>query len=278
MDQLYNNVSFNCSKIITQQYSTSFSIGIKTLHKSLRNPIYGIYGFVRLADEIVDTFHDQDKERLLHEYRTETFKAIDQQIHLNPVLNAFQSVVRRYDIPNELIESFLDSMEMDLHQTAYDRELFEKYLYGSAEVVGLMCLKVFCDGDDQLYDSLHTYAQSLGAAFQKINFLRDIQSDIEDRGRVYFPGLDFKRFSEKDKANIEREIRLELDHALVGIRKLPKSARTGVYLSYIYYAALFQKIRKLPASQIMRVRVRVHDAVKMRLLAFTYLKSAFYII
>jgi len=169
-------------------------------------------------------------------------------------------------------------MEMDLHQTAYDRELFEKYLYGSAEVVGLMCLKVFCDGDDQLYDSLHTYAQSLGAAFQKINFLRDIQSDIEDRGRVYFPGLDFKRFSEKDKANIEREIRLELDHALVGIRKLPKSARTGVYLSYIYYAALFQKIRKLPASQIMRVRVRVHDAVKMRLLAFTYLKSAFYII
>ncbi|MEL7222050.1 MAG: phytoene/squalene synthase family protein, partial [Bacteroidota bacterium] len=235
MLSLYRQVCLESSKLITKRYSTSFSMGIRAFDKRFRDPVYAIYGFVRFADEIVDTFHDYPKAELLQRFWQDTYKAIEEGISLNPVLQSFQEVVRTYNIERELIDAFLRSMEMDLHDKEYDQESYEEYIYGSAEVVGLMCLRVFCEGNDEQYQSLKASACSLGAAFQKVNFLRDIKSDFDERGRVYFPGVDFSRFTAADKAEIEADIRKDFDHAYEGIVRLPEGARFGVYLAYVYY-------------------------------------------
>ncbi|NJO86904.1 MAG: phytoene/squalene synthase family protein [Lewinella sp.] len=272
MLSLYQDVCRQCARLITQRYSTSFSMGIRVFDPALRMPIYAIYGFVRFADEIVDTFHEKDKANLLARFRAETYLALQEGISLNPVLQAFQEVANQYGIGRELIDPFLDSMEMDLHHTNYKPELYHQYIYGSAEVVGLMCLKVFVAGQESEYARLKDQARSLGAAFQKINFLRDMRSDYYERGRVYFPGIDFTTFSNEDKQRIETEIKADFDHALVGIRELPQAARLGVYLAYVYYTKLFQKIKYSPASQVQEERIRVPDAKKIYLLASTALR------
>ncbi len=267
---LYSTTTFGCSKLITEHYSTSFTLGIKTLDKRFHEPIYGIYGFVRYADEIVDTFHGYDQKYLLSKFKADTYEAIKEKISLNPVLHSFQMVVHQYEIEHELIEAFLYSMEMDLYHSDYSQEGYEKYIYGSAEVVGLMCLRVFCEGDKALYQQLKADAQSLGAAFQKINFLRDIKSDFQERGRTYFPGVDFANFTLADKKKIEADIQADFDAALRGIQGLPKGAKSGVYLAYKYYDRLFDKIKGCPASKIQHERIRVPDFQKIALLAKTY--------
>jgi len=268
---LYTHTALQCSKVITRNYSTSFTLGIQTLHKKFHMPIYAIYGFVRYADEIVDTFHDFDKAQLLARFKMDTYQAIDEKISLNPVLHSFQLVVNQYHIGHDLIEAFLHSMEMDLQGESYNQAGYEEYIYGSAEVVGLMCLRVFCDGDDAEYDRLQPSAKHLGAAFQKVNFLRDIKSDFKERGRIYFPGVDFSNFSQEDKKKIETDIEQDFKAALIGIKQLPPPARAGVYLAYIYYLQLFKKIRKLSASKILSERIRVPDFQKMVLLSKTLL-------
>lgn len=275
MFSLYQNVCRQCSRLITRRYSTSFSLGIRVFDAKLRDPIYGIYGFVRFADEIVDTFHDHDKETLLNRFRQDTYAALEEKISLNPVLQSFQEVCHRYGIGRDLIDPFLDSMALDLEDHLYHPELYDQYIYGSAEVVGLMCLKVFADGDEAEYERLKASARSLGAAFQKINFLRDMKSDYYDRGRVYFPGVDFLSFSQADKEMIEADIKADFDHALTGIRELPHSARLGVYLAYVYYTKLFQKIRNSPATQVQEERIRVPDSRKAVLLASTAFRHRF---
>lgn len=267
---LYTTTTLKSSKLITQHYSTSFTLGIKTLHKKYHYPIYAIYGFVRYADEIVDTFHQHDKKELLDRFRTDTYRAIQEKISLNPVLHSYQLVVNKYNFEKELTDAFLKSMEMDLYENNYDQSGYEEYIYGSAEVVGLMCLRVFCEGDEVLYQKLKPHAKSLGSAFQKVNFLRDIKSDFKDRGRVYFPGVDFTKFTESDKKNIEADIEKDFDHALVGIKMLPVGSRLGVYLAYIYYLQLFKKIRNLPPNRIMEERIRIPDFKKILLLSKTY--------
>ncbi|QJD95504.1 phytoene/squalene synthase family protein [Mucilaginibacter robiniae] len=262
---LYDETCFECSKIITTKYSTSFSKGIMAFDKRFRYPIYAIYGFVRYADEIVDTFHDYDKQKLITDFRTETFIAIRQRISLNPVLQSFQQIVNAYRIEDELIDAFLHSMEMDLDITSYDQAGYHQYIYGSAEVVGLMCLRVFCENNEELYQQLRPMARSLGAAFQKINFLRDVKSDYEDRGRTYFPFVDFNRFTEQDKLQIEADIKKDFDDAFEGIKLLPRGTRLGVYIAYIYYRQLFKKISRTPASIILQKRIRVSDTHKMAL-------------
>ncbi len=275
MMELYSTTCKECSALITKRYSTSFSMGIKAFHKDLRDPIYAIYGFVRFADEIVDTFHEHAKKSLLDRFRTDTYAAIEERISLNPVLHSFQETVHEYQIGRDLIDPFLDSMQMDLFFSKYKDELYKQYIYGSAEVIGLMCLKVFCKGDDASYESLKPYAQSLGSAFQKINFLRDMKSDYDERGRVYFPGIDFKLFDNIQKSQIEEDIKKDFDHAYIGITKLPKGARLGVYLAYVYYTKLFEKIKKAPAQQIMSERIRVPDRKKLYLLCSSTLKHRF---
>lgn len=260
--------------MITNRYSTSFSMGIRAFDKKLRGPIYAIYGFVRFADEIVDTFHDYPKAALLQRFREETYQAIEEKISLNPVLQAFQQTVHEYHIEMELIDAFLDSMEMDLHFNTYESILYQQYIYGSAEVVGLMCLRVFVEGDDALYQKLKAPARSLGAAFQKINFLRDMRSDFDERGRVYFPGVDFTNFTIEDKLQIEADIKRDFDDALVGIAQLPKGARFGVYLAYVYYTKLFQKIRNAPAHRVTKERIRVPDSKKVMLIFSSALRNS----
>ena len=273
--QLYQNSCVECSELITKRYSTSFSLGIRVFDKEFRNPIYSIYGFVRFADEIVDTFHQFDKKELLDDFRKETFKAIVQKISLNPILQAFQQVVNEYEINHQLITDFLDSMEMDLHKSTYESEaIYNKYIYGSAEVVGLMCLQVFTKGDNAFYSKLAPYAKSLGAAFQKINFLRDMNSDLEERGRVYFPGIDLTKFDEFTKQEILKDIQLDFDNALEGIRLLPKGARRGVYLAYVYYLNLYKNIRKASVEKIMEERIRVSDKRKAYLLMNTVVRNS----
>lgn len=272
MKKHFDIVSAKCSKITTQQYSTSFSLGIRFLSVRFRASIYGIYGFVRFADEIVDSFHEYDKAVLLERFRNETYEAIASGISLNPILNSFQHVVNRYHIDKDLINVFLDSMEMDLHKHFYSRKLYEQYILGSAEAVGLMCLKVFCEGNQALYDSLKYPAMKLGSAFQKINFLRDMKADNEELGRTYFPGIDLQNFSLEDKAKIEQEISNELQEALAGIRQLPMSSRRGVYLAYRYYLALFKKIRNVPPQKILSQRVRVRDSHKIGLMFDTLVR------
>lgn len=270
--QLYKQTCLECSKVITQNYSTSFTLGIKTLHKRFHFPIYGIYGFVRVADEIVDTFHNFDKKALLDRLRDDAYQAIEERVSTNPVLHAFQEVVHSYGIEHELIEAFLHSMEMDLYYDKYDSARYDEYIYGSAEVVGLMCLRVFCEGDDELYEKLKEPARSLGSAFQKVNFLRDIKSDFQERGRVYFPGVDFTDFDNDSKLNIESDIARDFEDAYLGILQLPDGARRGVYLAYVYYRRLFQKICQTPASRIMNERIRVPDNQKLALLVKTYFR------
>jgi phytoene synthase len=266
MKTLFDNVSANCSKITTKAYSTSFSIGIRFLHKKMHKPIYGIYGFVRLADEIVDSFHDYDKVFLMSKFRQDTVDAINNRISLNPILNSFQETVLKYDIEWELIDTFLKSMEMDLEQKQHTAESYDQYILGSAEVVGLMCLRVFTEGDKELYDNLKPFAMKLGSAFQKINFLRDIQADYLQLGRTYFPEVNFLKFSVHEKEKIQKEIELEFEEALVGIKKLPLSSRRGVYLAFYYYKKLFYQIKKTPAEKVMEQRIRINDAYKVTLM------------
>jgi len=273
MNSLYQKTCHECSQLITNRYSTSFSMGIRLFTKPLQTPIYAIYGFVRFADEIVDTFHDFNKTELLKKFRADTYEAIEQKISLNPVLQSFQEVVNEYAIERELIDAFLDSMEMDLHFDRYEDSLYKQYIYGSAEVVGLMCLRVFFKNNVQKYDELKNSARSLGSAFQKINFLRDMKSDFDERGRVYFPGVDFLNFTNEDKAMIEADIKADFDHGYEGILKLPESARFGVYLAYVYYINLFQKIKKSTASMVKEERIRVNDGKKMYLLFSSALKN-----
>lgn len=266
MFDLYREVCIESSRMITKRYSTSFSMGIRAFDKRFRDPIYAIYGFVRFADEIVDTFHDYPKAELLARFWQDTYRAIDEGISLNPVLQSFQEVVRKYHIERDLIDAFLRSMEMDLHENTYDQHSYEEYIYGSAEVVGLMCLRVFCEGDKERYEKLKAPARSLGAAFQKVNFLRDLKSDFDDRGRIYFPGVDFTNFTPADKRAIEADIRADFDHAYQGIKRLPEGARFGVYLAYVYYLKLLQKIKSSPADRVAEERIRVNDGRKMMLL------------
>lgn len=268
--KLYQDTAIECSKLITNRYSTSFSLGIKTLDKKFHDPIYAVYGFVRYADEIVDTFHDYDKRSLLKKFEADTYAAIEEGISLNPILHSFQKIVNKYGIERELIASFLKSMEMDLDENAYNQVGYEEYIYGSAEVVGLMCLRVFCEGDNEQYDYLKASAQSLGKAFQKVNFLRDMKSDYDDRGRVYFPGVDFGEFNSNAKLAIEADIQKDFDHAYTGIVQLPEGAKRGVYLAYKYYLRLFKKITKLPAAKILNERIRVPDNQKFAILVKTY--------
>lgn len=272
MMEQYHKICLECSSLITRRYSTSFSLGIRVFSPKYRNPVYAIYGFVRFADEIVDTFHDYPKADLLQRFRQDTYRAIAERISLNPVLHAFQETVHQYSIEMELIDAFLDSMEMDLHFHTYGDHLYKQYIYGSAEVVGLMCLRVFCEGDDAAYQRLKAPARSLGSAFQKINFLRDMASDYKDRGRVYFPGVDFTQFTEVDKMQIEADIKQDFDDAFLGIKQLPKGVRLGVYLAYTYYIKLFQKIRRSPACRVKEERIRVADSRKVALLLSSAVK------
>lgn len=278
MMDLYNDVCFQLSKRVTWNYSTSFTLGIRTLHKDLHAPIYAIYGFVRLADEIVDTFHEHNKEELLTRFREDTRLAIEQGIAINPVLQSFQLVVHRYNIDQDLIEAFFKSMEMDLYNHAYNANGYNEYIYGSAEVVGLMCLKVFCDGNENDYQKLREPARKLGAAFQKVNFLRDMKSDFNDRGRVYFPGVDFNFFTDHVKKSIEEEIENDFREALDGIKQLPSKAKFGVYVAYIYYQALLRKIKNVPATTIQHARVRVPNKEKVVLLFASWFRFRFNII
>jgi len=275
MISLYSRTCAECSKLITNNYSTSFSLGIRVFSSELRSPIYSIYGFVRFADEIVDTFHDKDKKTLLEEFKNETFKALERKVSFNPVLHTFQEVVHKYNIDFKHIEAFLKSMEMDLYDIEYDDDTLKEYIYGSAEVIGLMCLKVFCNGDETQYKSLEAYAKSLGSAFQKINFLRDMKSDFEERGRVYFPDIDLTNFSQEDKSRIEDDIQKEFDHALIGIQKLPRGAKLGVYIAYRYFISLFYKIKEAEASCILTKRIRINNGKKMYLLTSSAFKNKF---
>lgn len=272
MKSTFDHVSLACSRLTTKTYSTSFSYAVLFLSRKFRAPIYSIYGFVRLADEIVDSFHDFDKKQLLEEFRAETFKAIGQGISLNPILNSFQDVVRRYSIDHRLIHTFLDSMEMDLHSSEHDRESLDRYVLGSAEMVGLMCLKVFCNGDEKVYEELKAPAMSLGSAFQKVNFLRDLKADYKELNRSYFPGVEPSRFREDQKLEIERKIEEEFRAALPGIRELPKGSRLGVYLAYVYYKNLFNKIRSVAPSKILESRVRISNKRKMALIVQSYIR------
>jgi 15-cis-phytoene synthase len=269
---LFDTVSIKTSRLTTHLYSTSFSLGIRCLEKDLRDPIYSIYGFVRFADEIVDTFHDFNKEKLLQRFWKETHLAIEEKISLNPILNSFQQTVHQYKIERELIDQFLKSMEMDLTLKSYDEKEFHEYILGSAEVVGLMCLRVFCNGDDGLFRKLKPYAMKLGSAFQKINFLRDLNADYIGMGRNYFPGLDFKEFNDECKHQIEVDIKADFDEGYEGIKQLPRSARFGVYVAYLYYLALFKKIQNTPSEHVLNSRIRIRNRHKISILCYSFLK------
>lgn len=266
MKSLFDDLSTETSRITTRSYSTSFSLGIYFLHERLRNPIYSIYGFVRVADEIVDSFEGYDQTYLLKKFEKDTYEAIQQGISTNPVLNAFQNVVHAYQIDLELISTFLKSMEMDLHKVDYNDEKYQQYILGSAEVVGLMCLHVFTEGNKELFQDLKPYAMKLGAAFQKVNFLRDLKEDYHVLGRTYFPGVDMTNFSTAAKRDIEKEIEEDFKIALQGIKKLPASSKGGVYLAYVYYQSLFKKIKRLPAQKVLSGRIRINNGRKFGLM------------
>jgi phytoene synthase len=273
MMQLFHDVSSQCSKFTTYKYSTSFSSAIKLLHKDLQAPVYNIYGFVRFADEIVDTFHEHNKEELLKEFKIETYKAIDRKISLNPILHSFQLTVNEYEIDLKLIEAFFRSMEYDLHKTEYDATGYKDYIYGSAEVVGLMCLNIFCEKDRSKYEGLRPYAQSLGAAFQKVNFLRDVKSDYQQLERTYFPEVDFRNFTAVIKKNIEDDIMADFTQAYKGIIQLPFKARFGVYVAYKYYLSLFKKIKRTQAAKILDQRIRIPNYSKALIVVRAGLKN-----
>ena len=263
MIDLYHKISVDASKNVTQLYSTSFSMGIKLLDKTIHDAIFSIYGFVRLADEIVDTFHDYPKAEMLKEFKEETYKALDRKISVNPILHAFQMVVNKYSIDRVLIDKFLLSMEQDLNDIEYSSEIYKDYIVGSAEVVGLMCLKVFVNGDNDLYFKLEEPARKLGSAFQKINFLRDVKADYKELGRTYFPGVDLEKFTTNEKLKIEEDIQDDFESALEGIVKLPSSSRLGVYVAYRYYFSLFKKIKNVSSDRLMEERIRVPTSKKL---------------
>lgn len=273
MKNLYDVVSYKSSKLITRHYSTSFSLGIRLLKKEFHNPIYAIYGFVRIADEIVDTFHDYDKTLLLAELKRDVFLSIERKISVNPVLNSFQEVVNKYNIESGLINLFLKSMEIDLENKDHTPESYNEYILGSAEVVGLMCLKVFTENDDALYLKLKPYAMALGSAFQKINFLRDLNADFIGMGRTYFPNIDVNQLNDSNKIDIENDIELDFIKGYEGIKLLPKNARFGVYMAYIYYLSLFKKIKNVNASRILEERIRIPNSKKVILIAESYLRN-----
>jgi phytoene/squalene synthetase len=275
MKALFDNISERTSKMVTNSYSTSFSLGVKFLGKKFHNPIYAIYGFVRFADEIVDTFHEFDKKILLDDFKADTYKAIKQGISLNPVLNNFQRVVNEYQIDHKLIDTFLHSMEMDLTEQSYDQRGYEEYILGSAEVVGLMCLKVFVEGDQTRYEELKNSAMKLGAAFQKINFLRDFKADVDGLGRMYFPQLHAQSFNDETKREIEADIIKDFAAGYEGIKKLPKDTRLGVYVAYIYYKNLLKKITNMPVNRILEERVRIPDNQKYALFFGSYIRHSF---
>lgn len=278
MMQLFQDLSQLCSKATTEKYSTSFSSAIKLLHPDLRTPIFNIYGFVRFADEIVDTFHGYEKEQLLAEFKRDTYLAIERGISLNPILNSFQTTVNAFAIDHALIEAFFKSMEMDLSKATYDSDGYHEYIYGSAEVVGLMCLYVFVDGNKELYAKLKPSAQSLGAAFQKVNFLRDVKADYQELNRTYFPGVDFRNFSPREKSQIEQDIAADFAHAYEGVLQLPAKSRFGVYVAYKYYLSLFRKIRKTQPARILEERIRIPNYGKAFILAKAGLRSQFNIL
>jgi 15-cis-phytoene synthase len=263
MMQLFHKVSEMCSRTTTGEYSTSFYSAIKLLHHDLRQPIFNIYGFVRFADEIVDTFHEYDKALLLEQFKTETFEAINRKISLNPILHSFQRTVKEYNIDTELVHVFFESMKMDLDKKIYNCDDYREYIYGSAEVVGLMCLYVFCEGKKELYEKLKSSARSLGGAFQKVNFLRDIKADFDGLNRIYFPGCDFNNFTPEEKSRIETDIQHDFNEAYHGIMQLPLKARFGVYVAYKYYLSLFRKIKKLQPTCILEARVRIPNYHKL---------------
>ena len=273
MKKIFDEISIKCSEITTKHYSTSFSLGIKLLNKKLHDPIYSIYGFVRLADEIVDSFHDYNKRDLLKQFKLETKQAIKNKISLNPILNSFQNVVNSFNIEWEHIEHFLNSMENDLEKKEHDEKSYKEYIKGSAEAVGLMCLRIFCNNNFALYDELKKYAINLGSVFQKVNFIRDISADYHQLKRVYFPNLKISNFNEEEKNNIENDIEEEFSAALIGIKKLPKSSKKGVYLAYSYYYCLFKKIKKTPANKIMSNRIRISNFLKTLILIKVEIKG-----
>ncbi len=275
MKELFDNISIRSSKLTTKAYSTSFSLGINCLHRSMHNPIYAIYGFVRFADEIVDSFHQYNKRELFNEFEADTWKAIERGISLNPILNSFQNVVNQYSIDKELIKTFLKSMEADLDVQEHSEESYKHYILGSAESVGLICLHVFSGNDKALYERLRPSAMKLGAAFQKVNFLRDLSADYKDLGRVYFPNLNFESFKARDKREIEADIDRDFADARSGIIMLPRKARFGVYLAYIYYLNLYRKIKHIPVEAIFHKRIRISDFRKFTLMAFAWIRYAF---
>lgn len=265
--ELYNKTSFNISKLVTKTYSTSFSLGIAAFAPKYRDAIYGIYGFVRLADEIVDTFHDYNQKKLIEDFRRDTEEALRSGISTNPILQAFVKTVNEYKVDYHYIDAFLKSMEMDLSNSYYEKDEYNQYIYGSAEVVGLMCLKVFCGDDKELFHQLIQPARSLGSAFQKVNFLRDIKSDMEERERIYLPGINHaNKIDDESKKNLEQEVEKEFREALEGIKKLPHGVKLGVYSAYLYYVALFRKIQRLRVKELMKRRVRVSNPTKIALL------------
>jgi phytoene/squalene synthetase len=272
MKDLFDMISKKSSKLTTVTYSTSFSLGIRFFSRKFHDPIYAIYGFVRFADEIVDSFHNYDKAKLLERFKQDTYLAIDEGISLNPILNNFQWAVNKYRIEKELIDKFLRSMEMDLQDIEYDQPAFEEYILGSAEVVGLMCLRVFCEGDEQKYQELKPSAMRLGSAFQKINFLRDLKADYQGLGRSYFPNIDLRKFDVETKQKIEADIAIDFADGLEGIRKLPRGARFGVYMAYVYFYNLFLKIKQTRPSRIMNERIRIPNSTKYKLLVTSYIR------
>lgn len=266
----YNKVSIESSKRLTQSYSTSFSYAIRLLPHSVRDGIYGVYGFVRIADEIVDTFHEFDKEKLLANFETEVYSAIDNKISLNPLLQSFQLTYHRYSISRDMVEAFFSSMKKDLFKLTYNKEEYLKYIYGSADVVGLMCLKIFVDGDENEYERLKKPAMSLGSAFQKVNFLRDIRNDYEDLSRSYFPAFDLENFSSGDKEKIIEEIKDDFKNAFTGISQLPKDMQLGVYIAYVYYYKLLKKLEQTPPEEIMKRRIRIPNLIKLCLIVYCW--------
>ena len=278
MMHIYDDVCSACSKITTEKYSTSFSSAIRLLNKDIQIPIYHIYGFVRFADEIVDSFHDYNKVELLNDFQKETYACIERGISLNPVLHSFQQVVNKYGIEQDLITAFFSSMQSDLNKFSYDDEGYRNYIYGSAEVVGLMCLHVFCKGNKELFSKLKPYAQALGSAFQKINFLRDVKADSENLKRVYFPGVDFKNFTPNMKADIEADIDADFKKSFEGIIMLPKEAQFGVYVAYKYYLALFKKIRNIKPNKLIEKRIRIPDYLKFIIIIKARIRSSLQIL
>lgn len=275
MKQKFDTLCYEISKKTTLSYSTSFSLGIQFLNKEFHAPIYAIYGFVRFADEIVDSFHGYDKKYLLHKFKSDTYEALEQKISLNPVLNSFQETVHRFNIARELIDTFLHSMEMDLQKTAHTADSYEEYILGSAEVVGLMCLQVFTKGNGVQYEKLKPAAMKLGSAFQKVNFLRDARDDFHTLGRNYFPNVNLQKFTAKEKECIEADIENDFNEALIGIRQLPSGARSGVYLAYYYYRKLFEKICRADVKQVMGERIRIPNLEKFVCMFKSYFRHQF---